>query len=238
MIHLMDRLQHTDLFCYTFITLEIEMHTDNPIKMTVDRLRKAVEERDFLNFSREHTRIVNICRRALFHGDRDAMGRWYPELSSLLMWFYGKVEWPDADRSMGGLELLLSFIGNFLETRTVQETLTEVRGSEVDRKIIKILSRNPNGMRSGDLAEKLEKSQNSVTNRLPNLEKLGLIVRLRIGRNSVLYLTPKGKGIAGDLQRKKKPEACIAVAADESAQYYLDLGGQEQSSEKTPAFWN
>jgi len=217
------------------------MNTENPIKMTVDKLHKAIEDRDLLNFSKERAKIVNFCRRALFHGDREAMGRWYPELSRLLIWFYrsGKGEWRDAERSMGGLELLLSLMRNFHETRTFQETLAEVRGSEVDREIIKILSRNPNGMRSGNLAQQLEKSQNSLTNRLPNLEKLGLIFRLRIGRNSVLYLTPKGRGVAEDLQREEIPETYNQLAAGESAvsQPYEDLTGQEQPPGKPMTFW-
>ncbi len=217
------------------------MSTENPIKVTIDKLRKAVESENFPNFAREHVRIVNFCRRALFHGDREALGRWYPELSSLLIWFYrsGKAAWPDAERSMGGIELLFSLVGNFLETRTLHETLAEVKRSGVDREILKIMSQSQGGIRSGDLAEQLGKSQNSVTNRLPALERMGLIVRSRIGRNSVVYLTPKGRGTAEDLQREGSPEACNLFAADRSAvlQPYTDLTGQNRPPDKIMEFW-
>ena len=209
--------------------------------MTVGKLRKAVEDRNFLNLSREHIRIVNLCRRALFHGDREALGRWYPELSSFLIWFYrsGKADWPDAERSMGGLELLLSLMGNFLETGTLQETLAELTRSGVDREIIKAMWRSPEGIKSGELAEQLQKSQNSVTNRLPRLEKIGLIVRSRIGRNSVVYLTPKGRGIAEDLRREEVTDACNQFAAGKSAvlEPYYDLTGQERPPDKPMSFW-
>jgi DNA-binding MarR family transcriptional regulator len=217
------------------------MNQENPIKITVGKLRKAIEDRDFLNFSREHARIVNFCRRALFHGDREALGRWYPEVSSVLVWFFrgGKADWPGAERSMGGLELLLSLMGNSLETRTLQEALADVWRSRVDRDILKAMSHHQEGMKSGDLAEQLKKSPNSVTNRLPGLEKMGLIIRSRLGKSSVVYLTPKGKGIAEQLRGEAASGACKPATLDESRvpQDYEDQFGQKRSPNEPLLFW-
>ena len=217
------------------------MSDKSAIAKTMGNLRKAVEDRDFLSFSREQSKIVNFCRRALFHGDREALGRWYPEISSLLTWFYrsGKADWQEAERSMGGLELLLSLMGNFLDTRALEETMAEVRRSEVDREILKVVSRNREGMRSGDVATQLGKSQSSVTNRLPGLEKMGLIVRSRLGKSSVIYLTPKGRSVTGDLQREATTGACGIETLNEAlaTQVCQNLFGREQSCSEAISFW-
>jgi DNA-binding MarR family transcriptional regulator len=208
---------------------------------TVEKLRQAVQDRDWLSYSREQFKVVNFCRRALFHGDRETLGRWYPEIYSLLTWFYrsGKADWSEAERSMGGLELLSSLIGNFLETRTMQETLDDVRKSGVDREILKVMFQNREGIRSGELAAQLRKSQNSVTNRFPGLEKMGLIVRSRRGKGSVLYLTPKGRGIAQHLPGETGGNVCrlIQLPGTIAPPEIKDVLGLDQPADQPVSFW-
>ncbi|MEN6440553.1 MAG: hypothetical protein ABFD97_18425 [Syntrophobacter sp.] len=207
----------------------------------MERLRKAIEDRDWLQFSREHFRIVNFCRRVLFQGDRDALNRWYPVISSLLIWFFrgGKADWQEAERSMGGLELLLSLIGNFLNTRTLDEARAVVRRSSVDCEIIGAVARSPGGLKSGELARILGRKQNSVTNRLPGLEKMGLIVRSRIGKNSVVYPTPKGRGIAEKILKEAVVEVPDPAKTDTNGEesYFLDHTGQKRSLGDMLQFW-
>ena len=211
------------------------------IAKTMEKLREAVQDRNWLTYSREQVKVVNFCRRALFHGDRETLGRWYPEIISLLTWFYrsGKADWSEAERSMGGIELLSSLIGNFLETRTLQETLDEVRRSGVDREILKVMSQNREGIRSGELAAQLRKSQNSVTNRFPGLEKMGLIVRSRRGKGSMLYLTPKGRGVAEELRAGTGNDVCmpIQLRGVRMPPEFQNVLGQNQSSDQPATFW-
>jgi DNA-binding MarR family transcriptional regulator len=217
------------------------MAENSAIAKTMERLRNAVEQRDWLSYSREQFKVVNFCRRALFHGDRAALGRWYPEITSLLMWFYrsGKADWQEAERSMGGVELLSSLIGNFLETRSREETMEEVRRSGVDSDILKAMSQHRDGIRSGELAKLLGKSQNSVTNRFPGLEKMGLIVRSKRGKESMLYLTPKGKGLAGDLRQKPEENVrgLISLSGTLAPQEFADVCGQNQPADQSSSFW-
>jgi DNA-binding MarR family transcriptional regulator len=94
-------------------------------------------------------------------------------------------------------------------------------------------------MKSGDLAKELGKSQNSITNRLPAMEKLGLIVRSKVGKNSVVYVTPKGRGIAKDLPGMEIPDACKVFAADKSMeeQPFIGLLGEEVAPGEPMSFW-
>ncbi|MCL5405396.1 MAG: hypothetical protein M1398_01490 [Deltaproteobacteria bacterium] len=217
------------------------MADKSAIAKTMEKLRQAVQDRDWLSYSREQFKVVNFCRRALFHGDRETLGRWYPEIFSLLTWFYrsGKADWQEAERSMGGIELLSSLIGNFLETRTMQETMDEVRKSKVDCEILKVMSQNREGIRSGELAAQLRKSQNSVTNRFPGLEKMGLIVRSRRGKGSMLYLTPKGRGLAEDLSGEAERNVLRAVTlpGTHTPEEYVDVLGQNRSADQPARFW-
>lgn len=218
------------------------MINDTAKKSLAESLREAIETRDWLGFSRACFKVTNVNRRALFQGDRPTLERWYRDLSSLLTWFYrkgGEPEWPEAQRSMGGLEMLLSLMGNFLETRTLQETLSEVRRSAVDRDILLTVAQNPDGIRSGDLAARLAKQQNSVTNRLPALERMGLIVRSRIGKNSVIYPTPKGRGVAEDLRglEKRTPGLRCAPSNEVQETPWLGLYGEERRPEDGLTSW-
>jgi DNA-binding MarR family transcriptional regulator len=211
------------------------------VAKTLEKLRQAVQDRDWLSYSREQFKVVNFCRRALFHGDGETLGRWYPEIFSLLTWFYrsGKADWPEAERSMGGIELLSSLIGNFLETRTLQETLDDVRMSGVDREILNVMSKYREGIRSGELAAQLRKSQNSVTNRFPGLEKMGLIVRSRRGKGSMLYLTPKGRGIAQGLPDETGGNVCglITLPGTTPPPEFKDISGVNRPGDQPVSFW-
>jgi DNA-binding MarR family transcriptional regulator len=165
-------------------------------------MRKAIEEKDITAFSRGHFKLMNLCRRFLFQGDKTVLDKYYPDISSLLVWFYrtGKADWPEVDRMMGGVEALMMLIGNFLQTRNMKETIAEVRKSHNDVQILLALSGGKDGIMSGELAKRSGLKQNSLTNRLPGLEKMGLIIRTKLGKNSIIYLTPKGSGIAEQLK--------------------------------------
>lgn len=170
----------------------------------INGLKKAIEEKDLFELRHNHYELVHLCRKHLFENNKPILKEIDRDISSLLLRFYktGKPEWPEADRMMGGLEVLRTFTGSRLHTETHNEIMEKVSKSDHDRKILINLPVSGSPVRSGELANITKLSQNSLTNRLPGLEKRGLITRNRNGKNSFIYLTPKGKFIAGKLTEK------------------------------------
>jgi DNA-binding MarR family transcriptional regulator len=122
-----------------------------------------------------------------------------------------------------------------MHTRTAQEALLDVRKSRVDQSILRRLS-DKDGLLSGELAKQLELSPNSVTNRLPILEKRGLLVRVKRGKNSLVYLTPKGKRVGKELLGKEV--AGNPSAGENQNDVFLDPLGQERFLGQSVSFWN
>ncbi|MBW2739648.1 MAG: hypothetical protein JRE64_12550 [Deltaproteobacteria bacterium] len=93
------------------------------------------------------------------------------------------------------------------------------------------------GVLSGELARQLKRSPNALTNRLPGLERKGLIIRAKMGKNSLVYLTPKGKYVAEELSKSmaKTEAACDISAEKKPSEKFLNQFGQ-YSNEK-PTFW-
>lgn len=157
-----------------------------------ENLRQAVLDRDLLTFSRQFHLISSHCRKALFRSDKETLQFFYSQISSYLIWFLGKQDWPDVTRSIGGLEMLLSLIGNFLETRTLDEVAEEIRGNFIMATVLKELYKNRNGMRFSDLSEK---NSPGIEDVLKRMRELGVIMRSGRLQFLCLYLTPKGEGI-------------------------------------------
>lgn len=89
--------------------------SDSPMQAIASGLWAAVLRRDTLAFPRAHFKLMNLCRGHVFQGNKPALARCYPVLSNILARFYkfGKPEWPDIDRMMGGIEAMTMLIGNF-----------------------------------------------------------------------------------------------------------------------------
>ncbi|CAN2040840.1 hypothetical protein GMMP15_2080002 [Candidatus Magnetomoraceae bacterium gMMP-15] len=231
---------------------------NSTIKTVTQEIKNAVEHKDLICFRKAHFKLVNYCRRFIFEANKKVLSEIYPEISSLLMWFYrtGQPEWQKVDRLMGGLEVISSFIGNLMDSRTVDEAIEEIKKSQIDQSIVINLFNESNGILSSKLAKKLNKKQNSITNRLPALEKKGVIIRAKRGKNSIIYLTPKGRTAAEKLTEDKKDRTddvslnlstmlCLLnsqtknqVKLPEASKVYKNLYGKKQPTNETPSFWN
>ncbi|PCI30321.1 MAG: hypothetical protein COB67_02275 [SAR324 cluster bacterium] len=200
----------------------------------IDSLKKAIQAEDERLFRISYQKLVDLCRKFLFEGEKEKMEQIYPLLSSLLNYFYrsGQPAWVKVDHKMGGLEMLRSLISNLKDTRTTQEALIEIRGT-ADEALLSELTKHRDGCLSGELAKKLGKSPNALTNRLPKLEKKGLIVRAKRGKNSLVFLTPKGQSLIGGLV---VPQSQPKVVPQEVGEY-LDTCGRKHNSSDAFFFW-
>lgn len=210
----------------------------SPIQSTTQKLRKAIEERDLRAFRLNHQFLVNFCRKQLFEANKPILKGIYPELSGLLIEFYRsqQPEWPEVDRQMGGVEVLRSLVGNLMETRTLDEALADVRASQPDMNLVEQLHLEGHGILSGQIAKRLDVAPNVITNRLPGLEKKGVIARAKRGKNSWVYLTPKGKDIARTLFEDVKDSSEKEVETIEFEPFMSPVG-IKQSPDQSPQFF-
>lgn len=206
------------------------------LERLVGDLKATIEKEDLQNFLKIHFDLFQLCRRYIFEADTSRLTQSYSPLNSLFIWFYrtGEAQWPEIEKQMGGLEALAGLIRSLKETRTKQEVLTEIRGSQIDSQILCSLLMSENGILSGQLAQQLDRSQNSLTNRLPNLERKGMVIRAKQGKNSLIFLTPKGKTIANLLSEEKFKEHERTSTQSEK---YEDLDGKLKSRSASPGFW-
>lgn len=164
-------------------------------KETIQEIRNSIVEKDRTMFIRHTFHLTMICRKNILEQNRGILKDIYPLLTDLLMDFYknGDPEWEDVNEKMGGLEEIRGFVGDILETVTGDEIMNHLKSNPTDTGILNILRFRPDGMLSGNIAENLNKNKNTITNKLPGLERLGLVRRNKIGKNSNVYITPKGK---------------------------------------------
>jgi len=153
-------------------------------------------------------------------------------LDDFLAWFYrtGEPEWPEIQKQIGELEGCLNLIQDHLEVFSQSETLLEIKKSLRDQLILSALIHYPNGMLSGELAQAQGIAPNALSNRLPGLERLGVLRRIRKGKNSLVYLTPLGQRLAWNLQSQDTQP----VPANE----FKHPVGIETSAETPTKFWN
>ena len=80
-------------------------------------LMRTIRYENWLQFSREHARIVGFFRRALFNHDYEALRLWNERLRQELAWSYKdqKPQWDKANRAMGGLEMMYDLVGAMID---------------------------------------------------------------------------------------------------------------------------
>ncbi len=210
---------------------------DSFVKATITQLKKAVNERNTDSFEKAYFKLTGLCRKYILNADKKLLSATYPELSSLLTWFYqnNAPRWPEINRKMGSIDAFLSLMGNLRHTRTAREAFVEIRKSRKDQSILLELYKEPSGILSGELAARLESSPNALTNRLPGLEKKGLITRYRRGKNSLVFLTPKGISVASGLSKNSHSQDFMPD--DQSAHTFIDVFRQEKPIEDKTYFW-
>ena len=199
------------------------------ISSIIEDLKISVREKNVTEFRKIHFKLTNLCRANIIEADKKMLSESYPEISSFIVWFYktGTPLWPEVDRMVGGIDALLGIVGNIMDTHTAKEVLADIKGSK-DREVLMKLHDKLEGVLSGELARQLKRSPNALTNRLPGLERKGLIIRAKKGKNSLVYLTPKGKYVAEELSKSiAKTEAAYDIYAEKKASgKFLNLFGK------------
>ena len=199
------------------------------ISSIIKDLKISVREKNVTEFRKIHFKLTNLCRAGIIEADKKMLSESYPEISSFIVWFYktGTPLWPEVDRMVGGIDALLGIVGNIMDTHTAKEVLADIKGSK-DQKILMNLHNKPEGVLSGELARQLKRSPNALTNRLPGLERKGLIIRAKKGKNSLVYLTPKGKYVAEELSKSiAKTKAAYNIYAEKKPSgKFLNLFGK------------
>ena len=186
------------------------------ISSIIEDLKISVREKNVTEFRKIHFKLTNLCRASIIEADKKMLSESYPEISSFIVWFYktGTPLWPEVDRMVGGIDALLGIVGNIMDTHTAKEVLADIKGSK-DWEVLMKLHDKVEGVLSGELARQLKRSPNALTNRLPGLERKGLIIRAKKGKNSLVYLTPKGKYVAEELSKSiAKTEAAYDIYAE------------------------
>jgi len=166
----------------------------------IERMKQDVIAKDFDAFRRDHFALLTSFRKLIFGQDRQALAKRYGSLSDFSTWFYraNKPEWPQVERYMGGIDILLDLARTKLDTRTSDEVTEEVGACQADRDILGSLAQS-DGVVSANLAQDLGASLGEVENRLRCLEEMGLVQRLKRGRTALVFLTPTGRQAARDL---------------------------------------
>ncbi|MCK5720983.1 MAG: hypothetical protein KAI84_00465, partial [Gammaproteobacteria bacterium] len=199
------------------------------ISSIIEDLKISVREKNVTEFRKIHFKLTNLCRASIIEADKKMLSESYPEISSFIVWFYktGTPLWPEVDRMVGGIDALLGIVGNIMDTHTAKEVLADIKGSK-DREVLMKLHDKLEGVLSGELARQLKRSPNALTNRLPGLERKGLIIRAKKGKNSLVYLTPKGKYVAEELSKSiAKTKAAYDIYAEKKASgKFLNLSGK------------
>lgn len=208
------------------------------ISSIIEDLKISVREKNVTEFRKIHFKLTNLCRASIIEADKKMLSEYYPEISSFIVWFYktGTPLWPEVDRMVGGIDALLGIVGNIMDTHTAKEVLADIKGSK-DWEVLMKLHDKPEGVLSGQLARQLERSANALTNRLPGLERKGLIIRAKKGKNSLVYLTPKGKYVTEELSKSiAKTKAADDIYAEKKfSGKFLNLYGKP--SDEKPIFW-
>jgi len=199
------------------------------ISSIIEDLKISVREKNVTEFRKIHFKLTNLCRASIIEADKKMLSESYPEISSFILWFYktGTPLWPEVDRMVGGIDALLGIVGNIMDTHTAKEVLADIKGSK-DREVLMKLHDKLEGVLSVELARQLKRSPNALTNRLPGLERKGLIIRAKKGKNSLVYLTPKGKYVAEELSKSiAKTKAAYDIYAEKKASgKFLNLSGK------------
>lgn len=208
------------------------------ISSIIEDLKRSVREKNVTEFRKIHFKLTNLCRASIIETDKKMLSESYPEISSFIVWFYktGTSLWPEVDRMVGGIDALLGIAGNIMDTHTAKEVLADIKGSK-DWEVLAKLHDKPEGILSGELARQLKRSPNALTNRLPGLERKGIIIRAKKGKNSLVYLTPKGKYVAEELSKSiAKTKAAYDIYAEKkpSGKFLNQFG---QYSDEIPRFW-
>ena len=210
------------------------------ISSIIEDLKISVREKNVTEFRKIHFKLTNLCRASIIEADKKMLSESYPEISSFIVWFYktGTPLWPEVDRMVGGIDALLGIVGNIMDTHTAKEILADIKGSK-DWEVLMKLHDKLEGVLSGELARQLKRSPNALTNRLPGLERKGLIIRAKKGKNSLIYLTPKGKYVAKELvdDLDQKRITCDVPMEKQLSGFFLDNIITEQPNAPTKSFW-
>ncbi|MBF0567971.1 MAG: hypothetical protein HQK95_03805 [Nitrospirae bacterium] len=178
-----------------------------------ESLYQAIRERDLRVLREAFYTLENVCRRNIFGVNKEVLKELYDKLNVFMLESraiivrsnaIGESEWPEACMMMGGIQVFRDLIGELILTETHQEIIDKVMRSKIEKEIITILAQKDEFILSGELANLVGKRQNSVTNRLYELESRGLILRAKRGKNSFIYLTEKGKSIGKTLIEKEE----------------------------------
>lgn len=211
------------------------------ISSIIEDLKISVREKNVTEFRKIHFKLTNLCRASIIEADKKMLSESYPEISSFIVWFYktGTPLWPEVDRMVGGIDALLGIVGNIMDTHTAKEVLADIKGSK-DREVLMKLHDKLEGVLSGELARQLKRSPNALTNRLPGLERKGLIIRAKKGKNSLIYLTPKGKYVAKELvdDLDQNRITCDVPMEEQLSGFFLDNIILEQPNASIKSFWN
>ncbi|MBF0275027.1 MAG: hypothetical protein HQK84_07330 [Nitrospinae bacterium] len=174
----------------------------------INSLKQTIAKRDLKAFNYDHYRLTNVCIKSMIESDRELMKILEKGLPPLNRWFYrnnGIPEWDEAAHEMAKLEMLQELIEDFLDYAPLKEIIEElkdlVKKSKVYPRMLEKLSVMPpgSGIPSSELADLLKLNRNSLTNRYPELEKHGLIVRTRRGKNSYVHITMTGRELAASM---------------------------------------
>jgi DNA-binding HxlR family transcriptional regulator len=210
------------------------------ISSIIEALKISVQEKNVSEFRKIHFKLTNLCRASIIEADKKMLSESYPEISSFIVWFYktGTPLWPEVDRMVGGIDALLGIVGNIMDTHTAKEVLADIKGSK-DWEVLVKLHDKPEGILSGELARQLKRSPNALTNRLPGLERKGIIIRAKRGKNSLIYLTPKGKYVAKELvdsldQNRITRDVPIE---EQPSGFFMDIFIQGQPNAQIKSFW-
>lgn len=214
-----------------------------PVKELIEELRTHIRNRDFFGFETSYFRLREVCVKNLIEANRPVLKELEKELPPLLLWFYGKgkPEWDKASHPMAKVEMLEEFIEDFLDSPTQEELNSELavdlQKSAVDRDILRTLLSEKLGITSGEIARRMEKNPNTITNRLPGLEKRGLVVRARRGKNSIVHLTPLGREAVEVCCGERKEPVRHAKEAPLEGETYKDLYGRDKAQNDPLTFF-
>lgn len=93
----------------------------------------------------------------------------------------------------------MGLIKKILKPLENKSTNFEIRKSPIDKEILLELLKNEGGISPGKLAKQLNRNPNTIENRLSGLERQRLVLRSKQEQRSLLFLTPRGKGLAQSL---------------------------------------
>lgn len=111
--------------------------------------------------------------------------------------------------------------------------------SGTNTKTLLALSGGNDGIGSSELAAQFSRPSNALAKRLLFFEHRGMIVRTRIGKNSITCLAPKGAKVANTLRARVQTEniPIPSAAKVKLGHLFRNVFGELEVPGEIPAFW-